>query len=504
MTTLSPQAQAIVGAFGRQPGVTRDQLANLQAALAASPALIDQINAAVAQGHLKQIVPLVNPNAGGEYDPRKQAMSLPLARLTTPPSGPYQRKLAHENASEITFVLGHELQHGFNRVATRQAYTDFAKDVEQIARKGLAPRDYTAPASALLAQNRRDEAGAEIAGWNAVASRVKSANQGASLQDIHEALPSRMRDFIDVSGTNYTLKSNLAPARDLLLDQTSANLEAMGQNYFDKPARTKGGLGPRGNSDYANYYGRSPVSFIAETERNYHPPKPGPATPQMGLNLSRLGLTEKLLEENGIDLGKNQQPLPYLDFSKQPPTPHLFQHTRTTNQHVSPTMAGDVLAAGLARQAELTGQWRNGATRDSADSDLLGKLGEGVRRLDAQGGKGWDDASDRLRAAALFMAREKGFTAEDDLQLAFNKQTARNAPGEVLHLFRQGPNASPDPAANRTQMSTLDALSRSAEERLDQLAALGTTQQQTRPGPLVPQQAPGTDDENRPGPGLRM
>ncbi len=65
MSVLSPQVQTIVATFGQRHGVTQDNLNNLHAVLNSSPALIDQINDAVAQGHLKSIMPLTNRNSGG-------------------------------------------------------------------------------------------------------------------------------------------------------------------------------------------------------------------------------------------------------------------------------------------------------------------------------------------------------------------------------------------------------------------------------------------------------
>lgn len=499
MPTLSPQAQAIIAAFGQQPGVNPDHLNNLQSAISASPVLTGQINDAVANGHLKAIVPLTNPNAGGEYDPGSQAMRLPLSRLATPPQGPSQAKTAQENAGEITFVLGHELQHGLNRLATRQAYTDFADDVRQIAKNDPSPRDYTAPTAALLAQNRRDEAGAEIAGWNAIVSRVKSANPNSTpgLQDIYEAQPGRIRDFVDKIGNTYTLKPGLQINPDQTLSATPANIEAMGRNYFDKAA-TASNLGALGNSDYVNYYARAPVSFIAQIERHYHPPQQGVAAPQMGLDLARLRLSEKLLEENGIDLGQHQQPLPYYDLANQPPTAHLFQHTKTTHQHVSPLASGAleaVMQRGPARPSP--------ASRlDDADQGLLEKLRDEVRRLDRSAGKPWDDASERLSNSALLMAKENGFSAGDDLRLAFNRPTERHAGGAILHLFRDGPNASPDPAANRACMTTADALSTPASERYQQVDALVQTQEQAQQ--LAQQQAMAQDAPSRSGSVMHM
>lgn len=503
--TLTAQAQAIVTAFGSIPGVSPDQFNNLQAVITASPVLVGQINDAVAQGHLTRIVPLTNPNAGGEYNAKNREMRIPLGPLTTPPAGPQQASQADANATEMTFVLGHELQHGFNRVATQQGYASFSSSVRQIALHDPSPRDYTAPVAALLAQNRRDEAGAEIAGWNAVVSRIGSANPAPTLQDIYESNPARMADFIDVSGaaptTVHTLKPNLSMHQDMSMSATAANIEGMGQNYFDKlPTQTR--LGAVGTSDYANYYGAYAVGVVAQIDRHYNAPQAGGSSPQIGFDLSKLRLSEKLMEENGVDLGKNVQPMPYYDIGSKPPTAHLFQHTDTTNVHVSP-IGSEVLEAELVRMREAAphhGRSGSVAPDPMAVGDpLLQKLRESVRALDQQAGKGWDDASERLAASALVMAKQNGFTDGDGLRLAFNRPTEKHAGGEVLHLWREGPGASPDPAANRVHMASSDALAVPVGERLQQAAAIDSQQMQAR----HLQQAMRQEDQMRTGPAMQ-
>lgn len=203
MPTLSPQAQTLITAFGRQPGVTPDQVKNLLDVINGSPALVDQFNDAVAQGYLQQIVPLAHANAGGEYSPAHKEMRLPLTKLTSPP-----------DVGDMTFVLGHELQHGFNAASVRQAGIDFARDVRSIANSKGAIHDYTPAMAKLLAESRQDEASAEIAGWNAIVSAVKATNPNPALADIYNKAPGRLNDFIDVSGPShnqvYSLKPNLA------------------------------------------------------------------------------------------------------------------------------------------------------------------------------------------------------------------------------------------------------------------------------------------------------
>lgn len=50
MTTLSPRAQAVLEQFGQQPGVTPDQISNLQRVIRNSPPLAVQIEAAISEG----------------------------------------------------------------------------------------------------------------------------------------------------------------------------------------------------------------------------------------------------------------------------------------------------------------------------------------------------------------------------------------------------------------------------------------------------------------------
>ncbi|MFK3651201.1 XVIPCD domain-containing protein [Lysobacter enzymogenes] len=133
------------------------------------------------------------------------------------------------------------------------------------------------------------------------------------------------------------------------------------------------------------------------------------------------------------------------------------------------------------------------------DSGLLEHLRGQVRALDRKAGKDWDEGSERLSASAFAMAKEKGYTLADDPQLAFNQPSGRLAAGEVLHLFRQGPNASPDPYANRAHMQTAEAISVPAEERYRQAEAMSAPrEEQARVAAL------GSNGPDKSGPGLAM
>jgi hypothetical protein len=394
---LSTQAQAIVTAFGTQPGVTAQELKNLQATIDASPALTDEVNNAVAQGHLQYIVPLNNPHAGGEYNAAAHEMRLPLAMLNSPASGAF-------NIGEPTFVLGHELQHGFNTATAATAQEKFATDLQAIAQSPAHRHDYTAPIGEMIAANRRDEAGAEISGWNAIVSAAQKDatdhHQAApGLAEIYARSPGRMGDFIDVDRSHfpptYAVRPNLTLNADMTMAATPHNIEGMGQNYFDRGAS----LGHNGNSSYANYYGSYAVGLATNYERSYNPPahaQPGHAVPaghEMDVNLAQLHLSPRIMGENGIDLGANTHPMPYVDNSTHPPTHAQFRHTINNHTYAPVTSATDPVT---------TVRLDDAAHPDHA---LFQQARNGVHVLDAQRGRTPDQRSDNLAAALVVAAR---------------------------------------------------------------------------------------------------
>ena len=117
---LSTQAEALVTAFGARPDVNADQLTNFRAAVNASPSIIQQLNSAVASGQLTEIRPLpLGTNVGGQFVPGASAMEVPLQIMTTPSGGRF-------NPAELTYVLGHEVQHSINQPGLVASRTDFA------------------------------------------------------------------------------------------------------------------------------------------------------------------------------------------------------------------------------------------------------------------------------------------------------------------------------------------------------------------------------------------
>ena len=440
---LTKEAQAVVDAFGTESGVTAQQLQNLKSTIDASPALTQEINDVVAQGHLQRIVPLNNPHAGGEYNPDGKEMRLPLAILTTPAGGTY-------SSGEATFILGHELQHGLNMPDMQRAEAAFDRDAEAVAKSPAHEHDYTAPIGNLIAANRRDEAGAEIAGWNAVvtAAQKDAADHGRAaptLEDIYKKQPFRMGDFIDVDRSHvppvYSMKPNLEVDAKLHMATSTKNLEGMGKNYFDQGT----GLGHNGTSNYTNYYGSSSISTAMYFERLHNPPQPGQPGHEVRVDMANLHLSPRIVAENGIDLGGGT--MPYVDRSTATPTHAQFRDTMTSHAYHPSTPLPSAVAPGVPR-LDQSSHPDHGLYRQSLDA---------VHRLDAQHGRHSDVSSDNLAAAVTVQARRDGMSGIDHVVLSEDKSKAFGVQGD-LH----------SPTKQIAELNTAQAVSTSVEQSSQQ------------------------------------
>lgn len=324
---LSKESLVILENFRKQPDVEDEHYQKLVSVIKASPLLTERFNLAVANKHLTGIKAQGgNENAGGGFHPDTQEISLPLTSLT---------KDADEN--NMIFVLAHEVQHSFNYRETQNATDRFLRDIHtQAQQSGM--RDYTDEIQALITANRKDEASAEIAGFNAVVSSQK-AQTGTlpSLRELYGTTP-YMYDFINVSeteaGKTYSLKPNLILNKDMMLSATPEdlpkNLEAMGRHYFDKSREeTQLGycepdIGCQHNDfvDYTNYYATWMVGQAIDAERRHNPDSKEPLV----LDMQKLKLTEEMLEEGGLYI-TGETPMFYKDIGQNPPFVGRFDHT---------------------------------------------------------------------------------------------------------------------------------------------------------------------------------
>jgi hypothetical protein len=188
------------------------------------------------------------------------------------------------------------------------------------------------------------------------------------------------------------------------------------------------------------------------------------------LDMAKLRLSEKLLEENGINLRGDTRPLPYLDSSNSPATQHLFQHTASTHTHVNPIAARTFEDELASKDAQTQGAERvsaDPAQPGHPDHALQQQIRAGVQRLDGEHGRSWDETSERLNASLLVLAKEKGLTQVDHVLLSERNEHVQK--GENIFLVQGGLS---DPAHRVADMKTQDAIGMSqaqSHERLEQL-----------------------------------
>jgi len=442
MTDLSPESRGVLDRFGQQPSVTPSHVAMLYSVVNGSPALEDQFNAAVAAGHLREFSLLpADTHAGGTYSGSDKTINLPV-RLLAPRVGSEAY-----GAAELTFVLGHEIQHGFNHEATSAAYSKFNEDV-RVAANGN--HDHTEAVSDLISANRRDEASAQLSGWNALVGMVRSANPNATLRDVYDA-NLRSRDFLTVNDAtgDPVVRPQLALSPDMTLRASDANLEGMGQLYFDKQPH-QSALGHHGNSDYANYYGAYAVGVAARAEAaNATPDAPVP----MRLDMRRLGLQESLMEQNGIWLGPGSPaPQPYMDTSNTPPSLHHFDHTHSTNTHIPIAAQEQERRRGSDATSEEPARLQISPVMSQRDEELHSQIRDHVSKLDAANGRVFDDTSERLTASLLVVAKQNGIERVDHVLLS---QPTAELPASHNIFIVQGDLT--DPASLRASTATAQA-----------------------------------------------
>jgi hypothetical protein len=195
--------------------------------------------------------------------------------------------------------------------------------------------------------------------------------------------------------------------------------------------------------------------MAVQLERRYNPQTQGGTVPQITFNLSHSRLTEKLMEEVGINLGANAQPQPYYDSSIQPPALHHFDHTATTHAHV-PIAAQEAESrdAQALKSVELESRRHHPDQSNHPDHALYRQIRAGVEQLDSRNDRAWDQTSERMTASLVVLAKQNGMERVDHVVLSEQRGNSQKAENVFLIQGQQT-----DPAHTRAMMKTNDAVS---------------------------------------------
>jgi hypothetical protein len=502
--------------------VTKDMLDNLQNVMNGSPVLAQQMKDGVNANYLQEFAILdAKIGAGGTYNDKTNTMSLPATSLQM--NTPTNQQGAF-NAYDMTFVLGHEIQHGFNAAEKATAASAFKTQIANIAQSNNPIHDYTTPIGNYIEAGRKDEAKAELAGWNAVLSNLQVAKPTADRTDMYavgQQFSRRMHDFVekDAAGT-VIAKSGLSfNNNNDMLPQTPGNIEAMGVHYFDKPpAANSPNLPPQQTtnigfyreSDYANYYGANAISNVINHERALSHPVNGVA-PHLHINMTQLHLEERLMERLGISIGTNPNtPQKYYDTSQNPPAVHHFDHTNTTgtptsHQHVpvAPNApANRVEDLNSLEKSQAPAAIQPGMKKPKPDGDetpdqglpkksaeLSPKDSLGLETMLAAVRKDgrWDEEQSKNIAAAAMLGH-----ASDSLQQRVDSVSI-NERGNVFSTY--SPHGDKDPHFH-SHINGHEAAKMPAEQSINQVAQV--RQQQQQEAQVLAQQQ--TQKQNQDGP----
>ena len=332
-------AKSYVDGAGAHTQVSPGMVANLQDTLNGSPVLASEIKRAAMtpdpadpKHRVLEALDIVPSGAGvgGSYSSPHHTMNLPAASLQAQVPG---SRVIGYNPYELSFVIGHEVQHGFNSLGAAKGRSDFIHDAQAIAATRSPVHDYTLAIEKYVQSGRDDEARAEVSGWNALQSRVRQENPNATLSDMYSVAQGRVGDFVErVNGQPLSPRPNVQLNADLTMSPTTSNVAAMGHNYFDRPTPshmpagdTRAPMNLGGVSDYTNYYARWAVSTASWAEQSA--PTIHGQKPQIVIDMAHAGLYEDMMERSGMNLGPSKQSVPYLDSSHVPATPHRFDHT---------------------------------------------------------------------------------------------------------------------------------------------------------------------------------
>lgn len=267
-----------------------------------TPQLKADILESIRRGNLEKFEAIAGPDPVGYYraetegsDPGK-ALAVSLDQLN-------DAATSTQTANSIRFTLGHEIQHGVNR----QDIIDQDNLLREQARAIAAtpsPHDYTDELRAYNATSRRVENTAEIAGFNTLASYVRSRNPDATLKDLYDASPDDMRMYIRQDLTRspptYTPRAGLTIGADLQIASTPANIDAMNTMFYD----------------IDDYYPRNEAAralgLIDEAESTAldeaRKTNPDQAAPELRVDLKELGLSGMALPPGFTDSSRPRRP----------------------------------------------------------------------------------------------------------------------------------------------------------------------------------------------------
>lgn len=382
----NPQLKAALATITLIPGVSDADAKRMIDVIVENPYLLAAFNKAAASGALKSFTIEDDPWSAASYSGSDGTISVPPVSLQLPPKGEF-------NAMELTFLLGHEVQHA-NDPGVAAAYAQFDRSVKAIAASPAAVHDYTAPLTKWLEFRRDREGAAEISGFNAVHAALVAQGIPPTAQAMYAACPLYMDVFMDPDppgGPRFN--PGLRLQHDGSLQMVPGNVGLMNQLYFHGNDDGEG-------MDYLHRYARGPIQSILFADSNARLAA-NRAPARIVIDFGFLGLSADELYRAGV---------------------HIYPPQKIYDRPTDPSPSHWILPVPKKK-----------AMGDD-DAPLLAQARDGVARLDAQLGRPADEASEQLAQSAAALAHRHGFERIDHVVLSVATATA--AAGERVFVVQ--------------------------------------------------------------------
>ncbi len=242
MAKLSPNLQHLTDEL------PADKRKDIEEAIASSPHLRQIMTEAVNAGTLEHIrMGVPGANEGGHYNDDKRAIYLSPDTFTDPilKSRPEMRLDA------ITSTLGHETGHAlYAEKSRKELYFTTGSITEGIRAAGPGGEfDATGLVGAYIRDARRNEAQAEMHGWDALASRIEYTKGAPPRREEMLQRVNPSTDCVDGPQKNPKLEAGIILDADMYMSDTRLpkagpiNLEPVAQCHFDTSGKSLGAGG---------------------------------------------------------------------------------------------------------------------------------------------------------------------------------------------------------------------------------------------------------------------
>lgn len=305
MSEPQPELQTLIDEFAKQRGLPPNAVRNLQEAVETSGYLANRMHDEIQSGRLKHLALSDNPNEGGHFNDKTGTLAI-SRDVFLPQDAREDRSVV---VDRVVAVMGHEIGHGGQAEWRALELKNLQDSVQTAVWTQRDPpnnfMDLTQPVDRYLDFTRKDEAMAEISGWNALADRVRGDRASVPMQEMLSRQQVGTQFVERQPDGKYQLAEGiqLSPEGNILIGkpmQQSANLEAAALSYYDLPAE-QAKLGKHGDANYRNLYGAYAMGVIASTV-NSAERELGRDADEIRLDMASLKLDRTKLERAGLDL----------------------------------------------------------------------------------------------------------------------------------------------------------------------------------------------------------